>query len=213
MIKSNLLLLNCLFVTAIVTANLIASKVVVTGLCLNGEPITIPSVAINFCFAFLCTDIIGELYGKQEASKTVKYGFYCQLVMLTCVLCSIALPAYDKTFGEMYAKVLGQSFWFVCGSLVGYWCSQNWDVWIFHLIRDLFQANPKHRWIWNNVSTITSQMIDTSLFITISFGIGLDWLQDGKYMLLVNMIIGQYLLKVIIAILDTPFFYYFTKNK
>lgn len=209
---SKLLFLNCLFVTAIVTSNLIASKVVNTGFYFNNEPITIPSVAINFCFAFLCTDVIGEIYGRKEANKTVKYGFICQLVMLLCLTISILLPAYDKEFGELYAKVLGQSKWFVIGSLVAYLCSQSWDVFIFHYIRKKFNANQKYKWVWNNISTLTSQIIDTTIFITISFGIGLNWLSEGKITLLANMIIGQYLLKAIIAILDTPIFYLLTKK-
>ena len=44
-------------------------------------------------------------------------------------------------------------------------------------------------------------------------GLGLGWLftAEGR-MQLIGIIIGQYLLKAGLALLDTPFFYFFTRN-
>ena len=107
--------------------------------------------------------------------------------------------------------LLGQTPIFVFGSLVAYLCSQSWDVWIFHKIRVRFNGNPKRRWIWNNASTLTSQIIDTAIYISIAFGIGLGWfMQEGGMMLVLGMVIGQYLLKAGLALCDTPFFYLLT---
>ena len=94
-----------------------------------------------------------------------------------------------------------------------YLCSQSWDVWIFHKIRGRFCGNPKRRWIWNNASTLTSQIIDTAIYISIAFGIGLGWfMQEGGMMLVLGMVIGQYLLKAGLALCDTPFFYLLTRK-
>jgi len=86
-----------------------------------------------------------------------------------------------------------------------------------HAIRDRYIA--KHgstkggRWLWNNGSTITSQIWDTVIYAVISFGFGLGWVHthEGR-MQLIGIIIGQYLLKACLALLDTPFFYFFTRN-
>ena len=103
---------------------------------------------------------------------------------------------------------------FVIGSLVAYFASQSWDVWFFHKIRNKFDANPKKRWIWNNASTMTSQIIDTVLFIGISFGLGFGWLfKSEMHLPLISMMIGQYALKFILAALDTPFFYLLTRRR
>ena len=69
------------------------------------------------------------------------------------------------------------------------------------------------RWLWNNGSTITSQIWDTVIYAVISFGFGLGWVHthEGR-MQLIGIIIGQYLLKACLALLDTPFFYFFTRN-
>ena len=98
-----------------------------------------------------------------------------------------------------------------------YIASQTWDVFFFHKIRDKYIA--KHgtrnggRWLWNNCSTLTSQIIDTVLFIGISFGIGFGWFfQKEMHPTLAAMMVGQYLFKALLALLDTPFFYFFTRK-
>ena len=106
----------------------------------------------------------------------------------------------------------------VIGSLVAYYASQSWDVHIFHKVRDKMIAkdpnNFHKRWIWNNLSTMTSQIIDTILFIGIAFGIGFGWLFDSAMLpTLGAMCVGQYLLKALLALIDTPIFYLLTRKR
>ena len=55
-------------------------------------------------------------------------------------------------------------------------------------------------------STMTSQIIDTVVFIGIAFGIGFGWLFDSAMLpQLGAMMVGQYLLKFCLAAIDTPF--------
>ena len=122
------------------------------------------------------------------------------------------MPAYDTTMQNAYNMVLGQGWLYVLASLLAYYAAQSWDVFIFHKIRNHFKANSNLRWIWNNLSTLTSQMIDTMIFITIAFGLGYGWLFNNIKMLGL-MIIGQYLFKAILAVLDTPLFYLMTRRK
>ena len=73
---------------------------------------------------------------------------------------------------------------------------------LFHGLKRKFY---KQKWLRNNVSTMTSQFIDTAIFITIAF--------YGNVPDLFIMIVSQYVIKCIMALLDTPFFYFFTKTK
>ena len=74
-------------------------------------------------------------------------------------------------------------------------------------------TTARGRWLWNNGSTMTSQIIDTVLFIGISFGFGFGWLFNKEmWPSLAAMMVGQYCLKFILAIIDTPFFYWFTRK-
>ena len=169
--------------------------------------------AESYALTFLCTDVIGEIWGKKEANKAVIRGFAAQLIALVLIILTMYLPAYDEEMQRAYRMLLGQTPIFVFGSLVAYLCSQSWDVWIFHKIRGRFCGNPKRRWIWNNASTLTSQIIDTAIYISIAFGIGLGWfMQEGGMMLVLGMVIGQYLLKAGLALCDTPFFYLLTRK-
>ena len=211
--NSNLITLNMVFVVCLIVANVVTAKVLDTGLSISGTSILIPGAALTYAMTFLCTDIIGEIWGKEEANKSVWRGFFAQMIALLLILLTQLLPPYNEEMQHSYEMLLGQTPTFVLGSLVAYLCSQKWDVWIFHKVRDMFCADPEFRWIWNNMSTFTSQIIDTAIYISIAFGLGLGWFfQDGGIKLTLCMILGQYLLKAGLAVLDTPFFYLFTKK-
>ncbi|MCQ2079867.1 MAG: queuosine precursor transporter [archaeon] len=193
----NYALLACVFVSALVVSNLLATKVLRIG------PFEAPAAVVAYPVTFLMTDVIGEIWGKGHAQRVVYIGILCQIITLAMALCAIYLPPapYMTEFDEEYRNVLGSTARVVCASLLGFIASQTCDVLIFHGIRD---RSLKHKWIRNNVSTMCSQVVDSSIFITIAFfGTGMD---------LVSMAIGQIALKWIIALADTPVFYALTKN-
>ncbi len=215
--NQNLMLLSMLFVVSLVIANVVTGKLIQTGIPLLGSTITLPGAALCYAITFLITDIVGEIWGKKEANQIVKFGFIGQILATVLIVFTQYLPAVDSKMQESYEMLLGQNIVFVIGSLIAYLMSQSWDVWIFHKIRNKIvnkEGNNKSRWIWNNLSTMTSQIIDTVVFIGIAFGIGFGWIFDkAMWSTLAAMMIGQYLIKFILAIIDTPFFYIFTKKK
>ena len=91
-------------------------------------------------------------------------------------------------------------------------------MFVFHAIRNRIltreDGSVAMRWIWNNASTMTSQIIDTVVFIGIAFGLGFGWLFDAALLpQLGAMMVGQYLCKFALAALDTPFFYLLTRKE
>ena len=207
-------MLNMIFVVSIVIANVVGCKVIDTGIDLFGLRLALSGGAITYAFTFLCTDIIGELYGKKEANATVLKGFIGQIFAIVLIVLTQYTPTTDTEMQAAYVKLLGQSPMFTLGSLVAYWCSQTWDVYIFHKIRAHFNAKANLRWIWNNLSTGTSQIIDTAIYASVAFGLGMGWFfQEGGLSMWLSIVIGQYLLKLCLAILDTPFFYLFTRKE
>lgn len=216
--NSNLIGINMIFVVALVISNVVTAKLFATGINLFGTALTLPGAAVCYAITFLATDVIGEIWGKKEANRTVRWGFIGQVLATLLIILTQYLPAADPEAQAAYDRLLGQNWIFVIGSMVAYFASQSWDVFFFHKIRDKFIA--KHgstdggRWIWNNASTMTSQIIDTVLFIGISFGIGFGWFFDrAMWPSLFAMMIGQYALKFILAAIDTPFFYLLTRRK
>lgn len=213
----NLIILNTVFAVCLVISNVVTSKLIYTGIELFGVTVTLPGAALCYALTFLMTDVIGEIWGKAEAQKTVSVGFICQVIATLLIILTRYLPAADPAMQEAYVSLLGQNYIFVIGSLVAYFASQSWDVFFFHKLRDNYKARhgetQRGRWIWNNASTMTSQIIDTALFIGISFGIGFGWFFNPEmWPSLFAMMIGQYVLKFILAALDTPFFYLLTRK-
>lgn len=215
--SKNLDILRTLFVVSLVISNVVTGKLFYTGLHLFGVTVTLPGAVLCYAITFLVTDVIGEIWGKREADKTVLYGFIGQIVATVLIILTRYIPAADDSMQRAYVQLLGQNYVFVIGSMVAYYASQTWDVYIFHKVRDIFikkQGTNENRWIWNNISTATSQMIDTALFTLLSFGIGLGWLADKEMRkVLAAMVVGQYVYKLLLAVLDTPVFYLLTRDR
>lgn len=213
---TNLMLCAMVFAVALVISNVITAKTVQTGIPLFGSTILVPSAVICYCVTFLMTDVIGEIWGRKEAQTVVFGGFACQVLASCLILVGQLLPAADAGMQASYEMLLGQNAVFVIASMMGYLLSQSWDVFVFHKIRNRILANggtERSRWIWNNVSTMTSQLVDTVVFIGIAFGIGFGWLFDGAMIgQLGAMMVGQYLCKLVLAALDTPVFYFLTRG-
>ena len=195
----NLLLLNGVFVTGLLVSNLFGSKLI----SLIG--FTLPGAVITYPLTFLVTDVIGELWGKQEANQCVRVGFISQLVILGISYTSLLIPALPSSAGlqESLFLIINQGFRMTVASLAAFVCSQTVDVHIFHRIKE--KHGSKRKWVRNNLSTMTSQLVDTLIFITVAF--------FGVVPNLFSMVVGQYCVKLILAALDTPFFYLLTRNK
>lgn len=215
--ENNLAILRSLFVVSLVISNVVTAKLFYTGVRLFGVVVTLPGAAVCYAITFLMTDVIGEIWGKKEANRTVFYGFVGQILATILIILTQYIPAADAEMQAAYEMLLGQNYVFVIGSLVAYYCSQSWDVYFFHKIRNRYitkhGSTAKGRWLWNNGSTMTSQIIDTVLFVGISFGIGFRWLfQPEMWPTLAAMMVGQYVFKWILALVDTPFFYLLTRR-
>ena len=212
----NLILLNIIFTVGLVISNVVTAKLMYTGVSLFGNPVMLPGAGVCYAFTFLATDVIGEIWGKKEANRAVLFGLVGQVFATLLILLTQHLPAADASMQETYVRLLGQNWIFVVASLAGYLIAQKWDIWVFHKIRSRYIAkhgDTKHRWIWNNASTMSSQILDTVVFIGIAFGIGFGWLFQAEMRpVLASMMIGQYLFKMILAACDTPIFYLLTRK-
>lgn len=213
--NKNLIMLVVLFVTALLTSNIISSNgMILTNLYIGKIQLLAPGAVLAYAITFLATDIIGQIWGKKEANEAVVYGLIAQLI---CTGLIFFTPIIFKPWfvGSEVYTTLNSLGWFTLGSLIAYICSQSWDVYVFHKIKNKAKEKygeekyNKHRWLWNNASTMTSQIIDTIIFIGIGFGIGMNMTGTA----LIGLMIGQYCVKFTLALLDTPLFYLFTRQK
>ena len=187
--------LVAVFVTSLVTANVLATKL----FAFSG--FTLPAGVIAYPITFLMTDVIGEIWGKKVVTRVVWAGFFCSILAMSLGFLAVLLPAapfYERQ--EFFAELFGRVGRITGASLIAYLVSQLNDVWIFHKLKEY--TNGKHLWLRNNVGTITSQFFDTVIFIVIAFyGI-------MPTSVLLSMILSQWGIKILIALVDTPFCYW-----
>jgi uncharacterized integral membrane protein (TIGR00697 family) len=184
-------------VTAFIGASVVIMNILVTksmiifGLGATGGNILYASI-------FLATDILTEYYGGREARKAVVIGFVCSVFALIAISVTLLFEPADWDWAHApLAAIFTPVARIVAGSMIAYMVSQNLDTYTYEFIRRRFKA----LWIRNNGSTWTSQLVDTLIFCTIGL-LGTmplsAWLQ---------VVLSTYLLKIVVAALDTPFIY------
>ncbi|AWB27196.1 queuosine precursor transporter [Halococcoides cellulosivorans] len=208
--------LIAVFVTALVTAQLTAAKVLAIELPVaipfagdGAGTLFLPGAALAYALTFLASDCYAELYGRRAAQIVVNVAFAMNFVVVALVLSTIALPASANSPVDpaTFEAALGPSFAIVIASMAAYLVSQNWDVWVFHAIRD--RTDGAQLWVRNLASTASSQAIDSVIFVVLGFVV-VPALLGGRVMGLeaaAALVVGQYILKLAIAVLDTPVVY------
>lgn len=172
------------------------------------EPSPIALGTILFASTFLCTDILSEYYGKEKARKNVLIGFCSFFLMTILMLVTIGIqPAEDEWVSmvqESLAIVFTPMTSIFLASMIAYLISQYFDIWFFSYLKTI--SSNKLLWLRNNVSTAVSSLIDNTIFSIFAWII----LNPNPFPLsdvIMTFILGVYLLRVFIALLDTPFIY------
>jgi len=160
---------------------------------------------------FLVTDILCENHSKEDARNAVLIGFF--VLIFTTIIMQITLYFIPHA-SDILSGSLHNIFQFLpritVASLTAYFVSQNFDVWFYSRIRTWTQ--DKHLWLRNNLSTFISQIIDNSIFTWIAFvGFGIFWTRVFDWPVILSIFLTSFVLKWIVAILDTPFLYYIKK--
>ncbi|MEB3780342.1 MAG: queuosine precursor transporter [Desulfurococcales archaeon] len=202
-----LALLASFFVASLTASNLLASKIIEVKV--GSIILRAPAAFIAYAATFLFTDIISEVFGRRAASLVVRAGFIAQLLVLFYIGVALKLPYSEVSpvAEQAYSSVVFSGTNIIAASLIAYLISQHHDVWAFHLWRRVTRG--RYLWLRNNASTLVSQLIDTVLFITLAFSIipGLHGENALPLNIVASIIAGQYLLKAIVALIDTPFVY------
>lgn len=195
--EQKLQILLGVFVAAIVAANLLGTKIANLW-------IAIASVGIfMYPITFLVTDVVEDVFGKEKVKGFVIAGFFAIiLVMLLTVLSVLLPPASRYASNEAFLEVFNPSIRIMIASLIAFLLAQYHDIWAFNF----WKKKTKGRFLWlrNNLSTVVSQFIDTTVFMFIAF-----YMATPQYTVdfIFALIIPYYLLKVFVAVCDTPFVY------
>ena len=163
---------------------------------------------IFYSSIFFATDVLSENYGKAAANRAVRMGFAVSVIVLIMLsLALLYLPStnpgtaeFSASIHNAFATIVNFTPRFIFGSLLAYYISQHFDVWAFHKIKSL----TGERWLWirNNGSTLSSQVVDTTIYSLVAW-----WgIVDLKTALSLGA--AKYVFKVAIAAIDTAFIYW-----
>lgn len=152
---------------------------------------------------FLATDMLTEKYGKKAGYHMIRIGFLSAILFMSITQISLfftPMPFVDNLSNSMDV-VFGTSLRIFIASIIAYVIAQHFDVWFYHFLHQ--KTGDKFLWIRNNFSTGISQFIDSVLFFSIAF--------YGVIPNLFALMMTGYVMKLCIALLDTPFMYWSKK--
>jgi hypothetical protein len=155
---------------------------------------------IVYSSIFFVSDILNEVYGKNEARKAVYVGFF--VLVMTTVIMQVTLmfiPDSSDTMAPHLTAIFGFMPRIALASLAAYICSQMYDIWMYAFIKKYH--GRKLLWLRSNVSVIFSQLIDNTMFTIIAFYGIFSW--D----IILQIYVTSLILKIIVSFVDTPFLY------
>jgi len=161
-ISYRLVIIIALFITCLITANIIAVKVIGLG------PLVLPAAIFVFPFSYIFGDVLTEVYGYRVARRVIWLGFLCNLVFVFFAWVGQALPAADF-WGDQgaYESILGFAPRLLGASVSGYLVGEFANSFILARMKIMTRG----RWLWSRTigSTVVGQGLDTVLFITLAY--------------------------------------------
>lgn len=155
---------------------------------------------IVYASIFLATDILSEHFGPRAARKGVWIGFFTLIWATVAMQFAVHFVPDESDFMLGHVRELFSLMpRIVVASLVAYLISQHHDIWAFDFWKK--RTAGKHLWLRNNASTLISQLMDSLVFTLIAF------VGEFDTGVLIQILITTYLMKVIVAVADTPFVY------
>lgn len=197
-----------LFMVSLVMAALTAIKVQVVHL--GPLDVLVPAGTLAFCLTYLATDVISEVWGRGYALCVVLTGVAMRFVMAVLILYAMhlediagfvsAAPSWTAERQAEFVSVFSSGIRTNFAGLVAFLVSALADVLIFHHLRQRDMGRNR-LWLRNNLSTMVSQVLNSTIFITVAFGGIESWAAIG------SLILGQVVVKLFVAAVDTPLVY------
>jgi queuosine precursor transporter len=192
-----LLVLSALFVTVLLTSNLIAVKLVAFG------PIQLPAAVIVFPLSYLFGDVLTEVYGYPIARRVIWLGFACNLLFVLLILLAGGLPGANGLWSASdqaaYQRILGFTPRLLLASFVAYLVGEFLNSFVMARLKILTRG----RFLWTRTigSTLVGQGVDSTIFISAAF----FGILPGA--LLIRTILSQWVFKTAYEVIATPLTY------
>jgi queuosine precursor transporter len=161
-ISYRLVIIIAVFITCLITANIIVIKFISFG------PISLPSAIFVFPLSYIVGDVLTEVYGYRVARLVIWLGFVCNLVFVFFVWLAQVLPgASFWTDQQAYESILGHTPRVLVSSFCGYLAGEFANSFVLARMKILTRG----RWLWTRTigSTIVGEGLDSAIFLTLAF--------------------------------------------
>jgi len=187
-------------------------------------PLALAVGVLPYPLTFLCTDLISELHGRGRANFLVSVGLGINFLILGVLTLGASAPAVPEAvmppwqilqlaapvtlpngtvvesevglFQLIYATTSGAVF----ASMMAYIAAQYCDVQLYHFWKRVTKG--KHLWLRNNFSTLLSQLVDSVMVVTVTFGAAF-LAGDIAVPALLTLVGSNYAFKALCALADT----------
>ncbi len=152
-----------LFVTCLITANIIAVKLIDIG------GIIVPAGTVTlFPISYIIGDVLTEVYGFGRARQVIWLGFACNVLAVLAIFLTQLLPAPAFWDGQQaYERILGYAPRLLVGSFAAYLVGEFANAFVLARMKIMTRG----RWLWTRTigSTIIGEGFDSLVFISIAF--------------------------------------------
>lgn len=183
-----------LFVTSLLTANVIASRLIAAG------GLVLSAAIVIFPVSYVVADLLTEVWGYAATRRVIWLGFACNALMVAAIWVGGALPAAPFFKGDdAYAAILGQTPRLLLASFAAYLVGEFANAFVLAKLK----IATAGRWLWLRTigSTVVGQGLDSAVFVTLAFA----GVVPGPA--LAALVAGQWLVKVAWEAAATPLTY------
>jgi uncharacterized integral membrane protein (TIGR00697 family) len=150
------------FVTSLITANIVAVKLISAG----GR--ALPAGIIVFPISYIVGDVLTEVYGFGQARRVIWLGFVCNVAVVIAIWIAQELPAAPFWDGQAaYERILGYTPRLLAASFLAYLVGEFANS----VVLAKMKIATRGRWLWSRTigSTVVGEGLDSAVFITIAF--------------------------------------------
>lgn len=151
-----------IFITSLITANIIAVKLV----SLYG--FVLPAAILIFPLSYIIGDVLTEVYGYHQARRVIWLGFFCNVIAVVAIWIGQMLPPASFWDGQAsYERILGYAPRLLLASFLAYLVGEFSNAFVLAKMK----IATKGRWLWLRTigSTLIGQGLDSSIFMTLAF--------------------------------------------
>ena len=154
--------ITALFITSLITANIIAVKLIDIG------GYVLPAAIVIFPISYIVGDVLTEVYGYHRARRVIWLGFACNLFAVLAIWAAGALPAAGFWDGAAaYDRILGAAPRILMAYFAAYLLGEFANAYVLAKMK----IATAGRWLWMRTigSTVIGQGLDSAVFMTIAF--------------------------------------------